>query len=87
MTQHFFTQATCIMKRAFIQKMDSGYVFKHHMNDILVNDFEDETFNEGGHDSIILTIKFYNLPNLIFHYLPSKEMVKNIEPNRIIVLY
>ena len=52
------------------------------MNDVYVEAFNDQTFNEDGNESAILGIKYYNPPNLIFQYLPVKEKVKKTEVNR-----
>ena len=52
------------------------------MNDIYVEAFNNQTFNEDGDESAILTIKYYNPPDLIFQHLPIKEKVKKIEVNR-----
>ena len=53
------------------------------MNDLFVNDFNNLTFNQIGNDSVIVKVKFYNPPNLLFQHLPVKEKVKNIEVNRL----
>ena len=63
-------------------KIETGFAFKPHMNDIYVEAFNNQTFNEDGDESAILTIKYYNPPNLIFQHLPVKEKVKKIEVNR-----
>ena len=63
-------------------KIETGFAFKPHSNFIYVEAFNNQTFNEGGDESAILTIKYYNPPNLIFQHLPVKEKVKNIEANR-----
>ena len=54
-------------------KIETGFVFKPHMNHVYVEAFINQTFNEGGDESAILTIKYYNPPNLIFQHLPVKE--------------
>ena len=63
-------------------KIETGFAFKPHMNDIYVEAFNNQTFNEDGDESAILTIKYYNPPDLIFQHLPVKEKVKKIEVNR-----
>ena len=63
-------------------RIETGFVFKPHMNDIYVEAFNNQTFNEDGDESAILTIKYYNPPDLIFQHLPVKEKVKKIEVNR-----
>ena len=63
-------------------KTETGFAFKPHMNDVYVKAFNDQTFNEDGDESAILTIKYYNPPDLIFQHLPVKEKVKKIEVNR-----
>ena len=63
-------------------KIETGFAFKPHMNDVYVKAFNDQTFNEDGDESAILTIKYYNPPGLIFQHLPVKEKVKKIEVNR-----
>ena len=63
-------------------KIETGFAFKPHMNKTYVEAFNNQTFNEDGDESSILTIKYYNPPDLIFQHLPVKEKVKKIEVNR-----
>ena len=57
-------------------KIETGFAFKPHMNDIYVGAFNNQTFNEDDDESGILTIKYHNPPDLIFQHLPIKEKVK-----------
>ena len=52
------------------------------MNDVYVEAFNNQTFNQNGNEIAILTIKYYNPPDLIFQHLPDKKKVKKIEVNR-----
>ena len=52
------------------------------MNNVYVEAFNNQTFNQDGDESAILRIKYYNPPDLIFQHLPVKEKVKNVEINR-----
>ena len=63
-------------------KIENGFAFAPHMNDVYVKLFNDQTFNEDGDGTAILTVKYYNPPNLIFQHLPVKEKVKNVEVDR-----
>ena len=63
-------------------KIEIGFAFEPHMNNVYVEAFNDQSFNEDGNESAILTIKYYNPPDLIFQHLPVKEKVKNVEVNR-----
>ena len=63
-------------------KIETGFAFKPHLNDVYVEAFNNQTFNQDGDESAILGIKYYNPPNLIFQHLPVKEKVKNVEVNR-----
>ena len=63
-------------------KIETGFAFKPHMNDIYVEAFNNQTFNEDGDESALLTIKYYNPPDLIFQHLPIKEKVNKLEVNR-----
>ena len=63
-------------------KMESGFAFKPHMNNVYVEAFNNQTFNQDGDESAILRTKYYNPPSLIFQHLPVKEKVKNVEVNR-----
>ena len=63
-------------------KIETGFAFKPQMNKTYVEAFNNQTFNEDGDESAILTIKYYNPPDLIFQHLPVKEKVKKIEVNR-----
>ena len=62
-------------------KLETGFAFKPHMNNVYVEEFNNQTFNQDGDESAILEIKYYNLRNLIFQHLPVKEKVKNVEVN------
>ena len=63
-------------------KIESGFAFKPHMNDVYVKAFNNETFNEDGDEYGILTIKYYNQPDLIIQHLAVKEKVEKVEVNR-----
>ena len=63
-------------EKSVFPKIETGFAFKPHMNDVYVEAFNNQSFNEDGDESAILTIKYYNPPNLIFQHLPVKEKVK-----------
>ena len=52
------------------------------MNNVYVEAFNNQTFNEDGNESAILRIKYYNPFDFMFQYLPVKGKVKNIDVNR-----
>ena len=64
-------------------KIETGFAFKPHMNDVYVEAFNSLTFNQDNDESAILTIKYYNPPDLILQHLPVKEKVKENEVNRL----
>ena len=53
-------------------KIETGFVFKPHVNDEYVKSFNDQTFNHNG----ILKWKSYNPPNPNFQHIPAKEKLK-----------
>ena len=53
------------------------------MNDVYVEAFNIQTFNQDGNESGILGMKYYNPPNLKFQHLPVREKVKKTEVKRI----
>ena len=57
-------------------KIETGFAFTTHLNTTFADAFNNETFNEEGDESAILTIKYYNPPDLIFQNLPVKEKIK-----------
>ena len=63
-------------------KIETGFAFKPHMNNVYVEAFNNQTFNQDGDESAILRIKYYNPPELIFQHLAVKEKVENVEVNR-----
>ena len=63
-------------------KIETGYAFKPHMNDVYVEAFNNQSFNQDGVESAILTIKYHNPPDPIFQHLPVKEKVEKREVNR-----
>ena len=69
-------------EKSVYPKIETGFAFKPNMNDDYVEAFNNQSFNEDGDESAILTIKYYNPPDLIFQHLPVKERVKKIEVNR-----
>ena len=60
-------------------KLETGFAFKPHLNNVHVEAFNNQTFNQDGDESAILGIKDYNPRDLIFQHLPVKEKVKKIE--------
>ena len=63
-------------------EIETGFAFKPNMNDVYLEAFNNKTINQDGEESAILTIKYYNPPDLIFLHLPIREKVKKIEVNR-----
>ena len=57
-------------------KIEIRFAFKPNMNDVYVEAFNSQTFNQDGDESAILTIKYYNPPDLIFQHLPVEEKFK-----------
>ena len=45
-------------EKSVYPKIETGFAFKPHMNDIYVEAFNNQTFNEDGDESAILTIKY-----------------------------
>ena len=69
-------------EKSVYPKIETGFAFKPHMNNVYVEAFNNQTFGQDGDESAILTIKYYNPPNPIYQHLPVKEKVKNVEVNR-----
>ena len=70
----------CGIRSEFIQKEKRGMLFKKHMNNEIVEKFNNQTFTQG---SAIFKTKYYNPKNLIVQHLPVKEKEKKIEINRV----
>ena len=66
-------------KNSIYPKIETGYAFEKHMNDELVEKFNNQSFTQ---ESAILKIEYYNPKNLIVQHLPVKEKEKKIEINR-----
>ena len=47
----------CTLRNLFILKIETGFAFKPHMNDVYVKSFDDQTFNQDSDESAILKIK------------------------------
>ena len=65
-------------EKSVYPKIETGFAFKPHMNHVYVEAINNQTFNQDGDESAILTIKYHKPPNLIFQHLPVKEKVKKI---------
>ena len=64
-------------------KLESGFAFKPHMNDVCVDAFNNQTINQNSNENAISKMKLYNPPNLIFQHLVVKEKIGNVDINRI----
>ena len=62
-------------------KIETGFALEPHVNNVYVDAFNNQTFNQDGNEGANLKLKYYNLPDLIFQHLPVKENVKNKEVN------
>ena len=70
-------------EKSVYPKIETGFAFKPHMNNVYVETFHNQTFNEDGDESAVSTIKYYNPPDLIFqHTFTKQRKVKKIEVNR-----
>ena len=69
-------------EKSVYPKIETGFAFKPHMNNVYVEAFNNQTFNQDGDESAFLRRKYCNPRNLIFQHLPVKEKVKNVEVNR-----
>ena len=58
-------------------KIETGFAFKPVMNDVFVEAFNNQSFNENGDESAILRIEYYNPPDLLFQHLPVKGLKKS----------
>ena len=56
-------------------EIESGYVFKPHMNKTYVDAFNNQTFNQDGNESAIFRKKNHNHSKLIFQHLTIKEKI------------
>ena len=56
-------------EKSIYPKIETGYSFTEHLNDELVNKFNNQTFTQG---SAILKIMYYNPKNGIVQHLPIK---------------
>ena len=69
-------------EKSVYPKIETVFAFKPPMNDVYVEAFKNQTFNQDGDETAILTIKYYNPPDPIVQHLPVKEKLKKIEVNR-----
>ena len=70
-----FTRVLCGMT-ILCPKIQTGFAFKPHMNDVYVEAFNNQTSNQNGDESAILRMKYYNPRDLIFEHLPVKKSLK-----------
>ena len=69
-------------QKSVYPEIENGFAFKPDMNDFYVEAFSNQSFNQDGDESGILTIENYNPPDLVFQHLPVKEKVEKLEVNR-----
>ena len=56
------------VEKSVFPKIETGFAFKPDMNDVYIEAFNNQTFHQDGDESAILTIKYYNPPDLIFQH-------------------
>ena len=66
-------------EKSVYPKIETGFVFKPHMDKIYLGEFNNQTFTQEDNESAISKIKYYNPQILIFQHLPVKEKFKNIK--------
>ena len=69
-------------EKSVYPKIETGFAPEPHLNDVDVETFNNQTFNQDGNGSAILKINYYNPSDIRFQHLPLKEKVKNLEINR-----
>ena len=62
--------------KSIYPKIETGFAFEKHMNNELVEKFNDQTFTQV---SAILKIKYYNPKNLTVQLLPVKEKKRKLK--------
>ena len=80
-SKSLFPSAMWDEKSVYLE-IETGFAFKPNMNDVFVEAFNNQSFNQDGDESAIVRIKYYNPPDLIIQHLPVEEKVKTIEANR-----
>ena len=63
-------------EKSVYSKIETGFAFKPHMNNVYVEAYNIQTFNQDGDESAILTIKYYNPPNLNINICQLKKKLK-----------
>ena len=61
-------------EKSVCPKIETGFAFKPHINDVYIETFNNQSFNQDGIESAILRFKYYNPPFLIFQQLPVKKI-------------
>ena len=74
MTLKVYTRRLCV--NSVYPKTETEFAFKPHTNDVYVEAFNNQTFNQDGVQSAIINIKNYNPPDPVFQHLPVKEKGK-----------
>ena len=68
-------------------KSETGFAFKPQKNNVYVEAFNNQSFNQDGDESAIFRLKYYNPRDLIFQHLSVEENFKKIELNRMRIGY
>ena len=68
-----YPSAMCDEKSVY-PKIETSFAFKPHMNNVYVEAFNNQTFNQDGDESAILGIKYYNPRDLIFQLFFERKI-------------
>ena len=77
----FWNPSAMYNERSIHPKIENGLAFKRYKNNVYVEAFKNQTFNQNGNESANLEFNFYNPRELIFQDLSAEEKVKKIEVN------
>ena len=53
-------------EKSVYPKIEIGYAFTLHMNDVFVNDFNNQTFNQDGIDNAFLKTKKFTVQQILY---------------------
>ena len=53
-------------EKSVYPKIEIGFAFKPDLNDVYVESFDNKSFSQDGDESAILSIKYYNPPDIMF---------------------
>ena len=67
------------VRSSLYPKIKTEFTFQPLLNDVYIETFNNQSFNQDGNESALLRINYYNPPNLMFQHILIRRKFKKLK--------